>query len=265
MNTLIATTTFSLLILSGTATAPLFAPPITQDKAKTSQGFVLKAGDHDLRDIFEDAAKFLGRNYILHEADFGKGDHLRIHLQKSLNLDATGCEEVVSNLAYTRDFTIVPMDELRGLYEVIFLRGARRPLAAANAIHLDPDDVLKRSKQKIIVLTAVPLEHIDAAKAGQQLRPFFAGTGASGYGLQFGNAGSQRSLLLQGFADQVAGAIRLLRKVDQPNAQALPRSLDSQLANLNSASRKYAKTIATLEKRVHNLEAQFAEIERKKK
>ena len=45
MNTLIATTTVSLLILSGSATPPLLAPPITQDKVKTSQGFVLKAGD----------------------------------------------------------------------------------------------------------------------------------------------------------------------------------------------------------------------------
>ena len=70
MQSQIASLTLFLLCLSG-------APPVPpqdvqdQDKTKGSQGFILKAGEHDLIDVLERAAEFLGRNYLLPQADLG--------------------------------------------------------------------------------------------------------------------------------------------------------------------------------------------------
>ena len=52
--------------------------------------------------------------------------------------------------------------------------------------------------------------------ATNSLRPFFASTGQVGAPLTLGNVGNNRAMLLQGFTDQVAAAIRLLRTVDVP-------------------------------------------------
>ncbi|MHC4079674.1 MAG: hypothetical protein ACYST0_14700, partial [Planctomycetota bacterium] len=49
---------------------------------RTSQGFVLKAGEHALRDVIQDAAKFLGRNYLTSDGDFANSP--MITLDKTL-------------------------------------------------------------------------------------------------------------------------------------------------------------------------------------
>ena len=86
-----------------------------QDPEKrTSQGFVLKAGDHLLQEVIQNAARFLGRNYLTTDSDFANSP--TITLNKTLNLDVFGCEEVVSQLAYTKNFAMTPVDVQRGIY-----------------------------------------------------------------------------------------------------------------------------------------------------
>ena len=89
-------------------------------------------------------------------------------------------------------------------------------MLSSNAVLMTPDQVRqKRNLHGVPVLVAVPLEHISATMATNQLRPFFSvAGGASGGALTLGTVG--RSLLLQGFAPHVANAIEMIQQVDIP-------------------------------------------------
>jgi len=188
---------------------------------RTSQGFVLKAGDHALLDVIRDAAKFLGRNYLTTDGDFANSP--TITLDKTLNLDVFGCEEVVSQLAYSRNFAMTAVDAKRGIYEFIFIRGPRRPEIFNRARFVQPEEVLRRTKLKMAVTTVVRLEHCNASRLTATVRPFFAGGGVGGSSVQIGNAGNERAVLLSGFADHVAAALKMLRAVDKASeAEARP-------------------------------------------
>lgn len=238
------------LMLTASAPAP-------QDKAQSSPtGFVLEAGEHELTTILESASKFLGRNYFWPELEIAKGQ-ARITIQKKMILDAIGCEEVVSQLLYMKGFAIVPVDPLRGMYEVVSTRGARVQEISINASFMQPDEVLRHARKKIQVLTNVPLKHLDAARASQQLRPFFAAGGGRN-GLQFGNAGSQASILLQGYAGQVAAAVRLLREVDKPSQPRLDQNTYTMLQTMQRSMNRQVNKVESLSKRVAELEAQLA-------
>ena len=70
------------------------------------------------------------------------------------------------------------------------------------------------------VITTVKLEHINAQLANNALRPFFAGSrGANS--IQIGTVGNQQSLIVQGFQDQVAQALRVIQLADTPQDPAL--------------------------------------------
>lgn len=206
----------------------LAAPaPQTQDpqdpEKRRSQGFVLKAGEHSLLEVIRSAAQFLGRNHLVTEADFASSP--TVTLDKTLNLDAFGCEEVVSQLAYTRGFTMTPVDAKRGIYEFISGRGPRRPDIYTRAAFVKPEDVLRRPALKTVVATAVQLEHSNAARVIQTMRPFLAGVGTTVGPLVVGGGGNNRTVLLTGFADQVGAALRMLREVDEAS-KAAPDVLD---------------------------------------
>lgn len=261
----------ALALLSLIATASTPSPHVVaQDKASTSQGFVLGPGEHKLGDILRSAAKYLGRNFFMNPNEVDS-DQNTVEIQKKLNLDAIGCEEVVSQIAYMKGFTIVPIDPLRGLYDVISDRGERLREIINHALHLSPDEVLRKSKLKVCVLTSFSLKHIDAARAAQQLRPFFM-AGGSRNGISFGTAGTQQSLILQGYAGQVASAIRLLREVDMPQRQVVapPRRepskhVSQQLAGLLTATNANTTSRLAMQKRLADLEARLAVLESSRK
>ena len=145
----------------------------------------------------------------------------------------------MSQLLYSKGFALVPLDMSKGLYEVIHMQGPRRAELQSRAIYMTPEEVLRRPNLKMVVLTAVPLEHIQVQVATNSLRPFFAQAGRAGATLTLGNVGNNRAMLVQGFSDQVATAIRMLRLVDVPNEVRGPT---------------LATRIQALEKRVAELE-----------
>jgi hypothetical protein len=208
-STTIVATAAAMILLTG------MTPQDPQDpkSKRTSQGFVLEAGEHSLREVIQNAAKFLGRNYLTSDADFGNSPI--ITLDKTLNLDAFGCEEVVSQLAYSRDFAMTPVDPKRGIYEFIFVRGPRRPQIVARATFMKPEEILRRPNLKVMISTSLKLEHNSASRVAASVRPFFAGGGAGAYSIQMGTAGNDTTLFLTGFVDQVAAAIKMLREADK--------------------------------------------------
>ena len=240
-----------------------YAPASAQDKQDRSSGFVLEAGEHTLKDIIDRAAKFLGRNIVLPEPSSmprGRGggaaaggggiETITVELQKKLILDAVACEEVVSQLVHTRGFVIVPLDTLRGLYEVVQLNGQRLSEIYSNALHLTVAEVLRRERYKVIVRTTFTLKHIRADMAVQNLRQLIQG-------LQIGTPGTQRSLVLIGFANQVAAAIRMLEDLDDPGKVSTyqSRNIFSHFQNLQERTTSHAKSISDLTHKLAALEA----------
>jgi hypothetical protein len=201
----------------GTAMILVAATPQGQDPdTRTSQGFVLKAGEHSLLEVIHNAAKFLGRNYLTDDGEFANVP--TITLDKTLNLDAFGCEEVVSQLAYSRNFAMTAVDARRGIYEFIYIRGPRRPEIFNRATFLQPEEILRRTRLKMAVTTVVRLEHCNASRLTATVRPFFAAAGMGPGSVQIGNVGNEKSMLLSGFADQVATALTMFQEVDKASA-----------------------------------------------
>ncbi len=187
---------------------------VPQDTAKPQAAptrFVLEPGDHEIPRLLEAAAKFLGRNYLLQPAELG-GASPRVSLQTRMELDAAGCETVVSQLAFTVGLAAIPLDRERGLWEWINLNGPRRVTVGSNALPVTAAELQQLRASKLCVSVQVQLTNLGASSAVQCLRPFYATSGASG--MSIGTAGSENTVLLAGFADQVAAAVDLIKSAD---------------------------------------------------
>jgi hypothetical protein len=215
-------------------------------RAVPGHGFVLEAGDVPIEELIDSAAQFLNRNilYLPAEVQSGpKGAAVSVHLQNRLELDANGCEEMLCTLLYSRGFALTVLDPSRNLYEVILMTGARAKELGTRAVYMSPDEVLRRPQLRMTVLTTVELQHINAPVAVNALRPFFA-QGGNGPTLQLGNAGNNASLLLQGFADQVTVAIRLLRECDKPPPPNQPPELVTRIQQLEQQVQSLREQLA---------------------
>ena len=122
------------------------------------------------------------------------------------------------------------------------MQGPRRAEITNRAITMTPEEVLRRPNLKMVVVTSVTLEHTQVQVATNSLRPFFASSGQAGGALTIGNVGSNQAMLLMGFADQVAAAIRLVRLADV--------SPGSVYRGLEERMRELEKRLAALEEKV---------------
>lgn len=234
---------------------------VTPAQEKASQGFVLEPGEYDIANILERASAFLSRNYFWDKASTSHPS-ARITIQKKLNLDYRGCEEVVSQLLFMKGFTVVPIDPKRGLYDVVSNRGQRVGNIGSNPVFMTPEEVLRNANLRVLAMTSLNLKHIDAARASQHLRPFLSASGGR-QGLNFGSPGSQTSLLMQGHPAQLATAIKMLRDVDRPQPKRVT-SVQTSIKNLVKLSNEQAQTIATLKTRLQTLEKRLADLEAKR-
>jgi hypothetical protein len=189
-------------------------------------GFVLPEGTIDLADLIDSAARYLQRNIFYAPQELAQAPSgTTIVLQRELALDAIGCEEVLGELLYMRGFALLTVNADKNLYEVVFLFGQRAREVTLSAQRRTVDEILKRPRLKQPVITEIQLQHINASVATNALRPFFAnqaGPSQNGLGLTFGTAGSNMTLLVSGFQDQVAQLIRLVQACDVPQKDVGP-------------------------------------------
>ena len=219
--------TFSPFLFLVAALSPAASLP-SQDAAARSARFALEAGDVRLNELIDLAAAFLGRNIIVSEAELATaGAGSGIKLQQRIETDAAGCEELLANLLYARGFALVPLDESKGVFEVVSLTGPRNREIANRAVTRTVDEVMARPQLRVFVTTVMPLKHINATIATNALRPFFQSAHGSHSGLTPGNVGNASAMILSGFQDQVAAAVRMLRAADVPPS---PEQLGQELA-----------------------------------
>ncbi len=213
----------------------LFLGSTPQDQAKPiASKFVLDAGEHELVAVIEASGKFLDRMVLLAPSELPAQSPM-VKLPRRLELDAAGCEAVVSQIAFTHDLIATPLDRGRGLWEFVNMNGARRAYAMARAIAATPAEVRRMRDVRVFVTTQVTVQHTRAPVVVQTLRPFFAGAGGAGGCLNIGTAGNEHVILLQGVADSVAQALDTIAEIDQP--QPLSKIEDDRLTSLEKRVR----------------------------
>lgn len=214
-----------------------------QDGVRRTPGdkLVLQAGSHQAADLVAMTAKFLGRNYLLDPSELQ--GVTEITLQNRLELEQADCEAVVSQLLYSIGLGFKTVNRTYGVYDVIRLQGPRRADLMSSCQHVDADSLLQMPAAKIGVATTLELVNLRATSAANMLRMFFQQGNQSGLPvLTAGSLGSERVLMLSGFADEVITAIRLAREADAKAKEELTAPLQERLERIEAR-------ISALEKR----------------
>lgn len=197
------------------------------DIVTTRAGLTLPAGEFTVGEMLEACAGYLCRNY-LYDPELVDGRR-PFRLQRELSLDAVGAEEVLYALLASRDLAALPLDDLRGVYQVVPIDVALPSnVPMATIPWRTPNDILRRRNLRELVLTVVTLEHVDAERAAAALRGHFAMARAWRPGAPLATATDARSIILHGYGDQVARTILALRELDRIRAPQPPEpSLDA--------------------------------------
>jgi hypothetical protein len=213
------------------------------------RGIVLPAGDITAIDLIDATARFLCRNYVF---DLAQLENVApFTLQRPLALDVLGCEEVLYALLAARGFAVLPIDELRGVFEVITLSPEQRRLPVTSVPWRTAEDVLRRRHLRELVSTAIEVPHLDAQQLANGLRTHFALQGMWQPGMPTAAAAGEHMLLLHGFRDQVAETIVVVLQMDRLAAAAGSPTPDPATAAM-------LRRLAALEQEVATLRRELA-------
>lgn len=267
----------SLALAAALAAAPLAHAqeprPATTTTAPTSKHdkapFVFEAGDIGLDQLITRCASYLQRNILFEEGDLmrqgGSGrkprggaaaaeqapQMLTVSLQQPVVTDRDGCEDLLSGFLWSFGLTIVPIDEGKGVYEVISLTGQRAREVSMRAVQRTPAQVLARPTQRQWVTVVYTLQHTNAMIATNALRPFFAGNGGSGgQSLVLGNLGNSAAIVLTGPQDQVASALTLLQRGDVAESPEAVPELAARVEALAKQNEALQRRLAELEQKL---------------
>ncbi|MBL8752385.1 MAG: hypothetical protein JNK15_03710 [Planctomycetes bacterium] len=251
--------------------AVLSAPTLAQSDARaadraaaTKAPFVFETGVVDLRTLLERCGTYLQRNILADDVELGVGPGKPkgkpaaeasggpfVELQLPVVTDAAGCEELLTGLLWTRGLVLVPLDEAKGVYEVLSMNGARAREINLRAPQRTVQQVLARPTLRQFVTVVVELRHTNATIANNALRPFFAMGGSNnGMPLNVGNVGNSTSLLLSGPQDVVAIALQLVQAADVPQPPESRPDLQQRLEALARQNEQLAQRVATLEEKL---------------
>ena len=231
------------------------APAIAQDAEPAPAQFMLPVGELKTTDLIDSCAAFLEWNILYAEVEFPE-QAATIKLQRQIVTNRDGCEELLYNLLYRQGYAVKTLDLKRDMYEVLAIQGQRGREISADAPYVECEQVLARPTLKRQILTTLSLKHINAMRASNSLRPFFANSGGGHpRGVMIGTVGSRPSLLLQGFQDQVAQAIRVVQLADVPQRAELELIGGQTISDY----------VQQLEARIKALEKKLAAIEQKAK
>ena len=228
--------------------ALLASPALAQANAEAKKPFVLPPGEIELNDLVDVCANYLNRNILFDKQEVGNNSSTT--LQRPITVDRDGCEELMSSLLYRKGFAVIPIDPKRDLWEVISLTGPRGQEIYNAATYKKPEEILLRPQLKVMVVTIVELKHTNAQLAQNALRPFFANGSHRRDGINIGTVGNVQSLLIQGFQDRVAQAIKMVQLSDVPQEDELRmvsgRRTKDHIKNLNERIKKLEEMVEAL-------------------
>lgn len=237
-----------------TVLAMVLSPALGQDIILArGPDFVLEAKEYGLDELLENAARFLRRNYLVQWSENRNRNAIdTVLLQQRLELDARGCEEVISQLLYSCGWIMTPVDPARGIYEWINIQGNRRQEITARSTHMDPEEVIRRRALKAHVTTSVPIEHLNPTQVGQLIA---RQTGVSCFP-------SGNMVVLSGYTDSVANALLTLEDIDRPGA-AVEQSLEGRLTDIETGLQSAGDRLQAAEQRLQSAENKIRAVEKK--
>lgn len=205
----------------------------------TKDGLVLPAGEFTVVELIEATAAFLCRNYLYDQGDVSRRGGFA--LQRAIALDAPGSEELLCALLATRNLAALPLDELRGVYQVVALDADPRLLAVLP--WRTPEEILRRPRLRDPVVTAFEVRHVDARQLAQAFRQHALQQPGSPPPLFTAFAADEHLLLLRGYRDQLAQAIQLVQQLEHAHVPTVGAH-------------------SPLQRRVEELEREVAELKR---
>lgn len=216
----------------------------------SKDGLVLPAGEFTVSELIDATATYLCRNFlydpnaVLRAKGFG--------LQRPLALDALGAEEMLYALLASRDFAVLPLDEARGVYQIVLLE-QNQPGATvfASTPWRTTEEILRRPQLREIVFTTIELQNADAQQFVNLLRNTLS-FGGWRPGCLVASASERRTVVLHGYRDQVANAIALAARIDQLSRPALSASEEMLLR-----VRQLEQEVATLKQIVTQQQRQL--------
>lgn len=217
------------LLVSGTSNAPTMSP--RQDIATMAvDKLTIEPGAYSVEDLIERSGKFLGRNYLVENLGKRVPSSAPIHIQRKLELGPEACEDVVSQILYTRDWVLTTLDRSRGVYEWVYRQGRRANEIIQRSEHLPADEILSRSTRYVHVTTSITLKNLQATQAQNCLNQLFSnGTRLCRFSclsmptvLRNGKWVSSPggTIVMSGMAPMIAKALRILRDSDRAEAMA---------------------------------------------
>ena len=205
-------------------TAP--ASAVARREFVSQETLVLQPGRHRISDLVYRGARFLGRNYLL-QCEAAVADRT-VHLQTRMDLDVRACEEVLSQILFTHDLVMTPVDPRRGLYEWVHLCGLRSHMILERPFAMPPTEVQRRRFWKVRVSTTRLVQSGAAQHLVHELLRFFPVALDPMRALAVAAVGD--AVVMSGFADQVAAALDLLAAFDraplEPRQSALHRRIE---------------------------------------
>src|SRR5204863_9513903 len=133
-------------------------------------------------------------------------------LQRALAVDALGAEELLHALLASRDLAALPIDEARGVWQVVSLLPGQGTTPIANVPWRTPEEVLRRPRLRELVMTVVELQHADAQQVAAALQVQFSLQGCWQPGVPTASAANPRLLRLHGFGDLLAPLIAIVQR-----------------------------------------------------
>lgn len=216
----------ALLLAVAAPAQQVVAPAVAAHGAivANKDGLVLPAGEFTVVEMVEATAAFLCRNY-LYDVDVvtRRGTFV---LQRSLALDAPGSEELLAALLASRDLAAVPIDEFRGVYQVLALDSD--PWLLATLPWRTPTEILRRPRLRELIVTAIDVHDVDARQLAATFRQHAWQPQAS-HAQTFTAFAGDEHLLLRGYRDQLAEVVQVVRQLERANAPAPAPTADPSL------------------------------------
>jgi len=208
----------------------------------TKDGLVLPAGEFAVSELIDATATFLCRNYVYDAAAVARAAPFTLH--RPLALDAIGAEEVLHALLAVRELAAMPVDELRGVHQIVSIGPRAGTAAAVNAPWRSPEEILARPRFRDLAMTAIELRNADAGMVAQGLRVHFATAGPWNPGVLTACAAGPNLLLLHGYRDQLAQVIGLVRQLDKATPPPPSPSVVDRIAALERELGELRKLLA---------------------
>ena len=183
------------------------------DIVTSKRGLTLPAGAFTIGEMIDAVAHYLCRNYVYDPNIINQCEPLV--LQRALALDALGSEEVLYALLSARNLVALPLDELRGVFQVVPFDPMHGSHPMATIPWRRQQDLQLRPHFREMVMTSLTLKHLDGEQVANALRNHFSMLRTFQPGAPIVTFLGNRALVLHGYADQLAQVVQALSELDR--------------------------------------------------